>query len=70
MKLIGIVLVVLGALALIYGGFTYIQDVHEAEIGPLELQVKEEETVEIPVWLGAGSIALGLVLALYKPRMS
>jgi TRAP-type C4-dicarboxylate transport system permease small subunit len=52
-------LVVVGILALVYGGFTYTKDTHDAKIGPLELSVKDKEGVNIPLWAGAGAIVIG-----------
>jgi multidrug transporter EmrE-like cation transporter len=62
LKIVGIVLIVAGALGLAYGGFSYTKETHKAEIGPLKLSVKENETVNVPQWLGVGSIVLGVVL--------
>ena len=62
-KIIGIVLIVAGALGLAYGSFTFTKDTHTANIGPLSLSVKEKETVNVPVWAGiAAIVAGGLVL--------
>jgi hypothetical protein len=61
-KIIGIVLIVLGVLGLVYGSFSVTKETHQAKIGPLELSVKEKETVNIPVWAGVGAIALGVIL--------
>ena len=61
-KILAIILVVAGALALAYGGFTYTKETHDAKIGPIELSVKDKETVNIPVWAGVGVLAIGLVL--------
>ena len=61
-RIIGIVLIVAGALGLVYGGFTYTKETHKAKLGPLELTVKDDETVNIPVWAGVGAIVLGGVL--------
>jgi len=62
MRTIGIVLIVAGALALAYGGFSFTRETHQAKIGPIELAVKERETVNIPVWAGLGAVVIGLVL--------
>ncbi len=62
MKMLAIALIVGGALALMYGGFSYTKETHSAKLGPMVLSVAEKETVNIPVWLGAGAIAAGLVL--------
>ena len=61
-KIVGIVLIVAGALALAYGGFSYTKDTHSAKLGPIELKVKEKEQVNVPQWAGLGVIALGVVL--------
>lgn len=34
-KILGVVLIVAGILGLVYGGFTYTEETHEAKIGPL-----------------------------------
>ena len=67
-KIIGIILVVLGVAGLAMGGFSYTKDTHEAKIGPLQLSVKEKETVNVPVWAGIGAIALGVVLLVVPGR--
>lgn len=62
LKLVAVALIIAGALALIYGGFSYPKETQEAKIGPLELTVSERETVNIPVWVGAGAIVAGVIL--------
>jgi hypothetical protein len=61
-KIIGILLIVAGTLALIYGGFSYTKEKHDVKLGPLQFSVAEKETVSVPVWAGAGSIAAGVIL--------
>ena len=61
-NLVGLVLIVLGALALIYGGFSYTKENTAAKLGPLEIKVQEKETVNIPLWAGVGAIVVGGVL--------
>jgi uncharacterized membrane protein len=63
-KMIGVVLIVAGVLGLAYGSFSFTKETHEAKIGPLELQVKDKETVNIPAWAGVGAIVIGAVLLL------
>ncbi len=62
--IVGIVLVALGVVALAYRTFSYTKKTHSARIAGLELALKEKETVEVPVWAGAGAVALGVVLLL------
>lgn len=68
-KLVAVVLIVVGALMLAYGGFSYTKDETAAKIGPLELSVKEKKTVNFPVWAGVGAIVVGgLLLVLGAKR--
>ena len=63
-KMAAVVLIAAGVLALVYGSFTYTKDTHEAKLGPIELSVKDKETVNIPVWAGVGAIVIGGALLL------
>jgi TRAP-type C4-dicarboxylate transport system permease small subunit len=65
LKLVAVTLIAAGVLALVYGSFSYTKDTTAVKIGPLELSVKEKETVNGPVWAGVGAIVVGgLLLAL------
>jgi len=61
-KILGILLIAAGLLALVYGGFSYTKETHEARLGPLEFAVEEKERVNVPVWAGAGAIGVGVLL--------
>ena len=61
-RIAAIVLIVAGILGLVYGGFSYTRETHQAKLGPIELSVKEKETVNIPMWAGVGAIVIGGVL--------
>jgi drug/metabolite transporter (DMT)-like permease len=63
-KIIAVILIIAGVLGLVYGQFTYTKDTHEAKLGPLEIQVKEKETVNVPTWAGIGAITVGVILLL------
>jgi len=63
-KIIGVLLIVAGTLGLIYGGFSYTKDKHDVKLGPLQFSLAEKETVNVPVWAGAGAIAVGVILIL------
>ena len=67
-KIIGIVLIVAGALGLAYGSFSFTKDTHTANIGPIHLSVKEKETVNLPVWAGVAVIVVGGALVLLGGR--
>lgn len=64
MKILAIVLIAAGVFGLIYGSFTYTKETHKADLGPVELSVDEKETIGVPVWAGAGAIAIGSLLLL------
>jgi hypothetical protein len=67
-KIIAIVLIVAGALGLAYGKFSYTKETHEAKVGPIEMSVKDKETVNVPVWAGIGAIVIGAGLLLAGGR--
>jgi hypothetical protein len=67
-KILGLVLIAAGLLGLIYGGFSYTKDSHNVKLGPIELTVKEKESVNVPVWAGAGAIVIGAVLLAFGGR--
>jgi uncharacterized membrane protein len=67
-KMLGIVLIVAGGLGLLYGGFTYTKDTHEAKLGPIELSIKDKETVNIPMWVGVGAIVAGAILLFVRKQ--
>jgi LPXTG-motif cell wall-anchored protein len=58
-KIMAIVLIVAGILGLVYGTFSYTKETHDVKLGPLELSVKEKQTVNIPIWAGVGAIVAG-----------
>jgi hypothetical protein len=69
-KIVAIVLILAGALGLAYGKFTYTKETHDARIGPVELTVKDKETVNVPMWAGIGAIVIGAGLLLAGGRRS
>jgi TRAP-type C4-dicarboxylate transport system permease small subunit len=68
-QLVAIVLIMAGALALAYGGFTYTKDTHKADIGPLHMEVKEREYVNVPMWAGIGAIVIGGALLVLRRKI-
>jgi len=61
-KMLAIALIVAGGLGLVYGSFTYTKDTHEAKLGPIELSIKDTETVNVPVWAGVAALVAGVIL--------
>lgn len=67
-KIVGLVLIVAGLLGLVYGGFSYTKDTHNVKLGPIEFSVKEKQSVNVPVWAGAGAIVIGAALLAFGGR--
>lgn len=66
--LAALVLIALGVLGLVYGGFSYTEDKHDVDLGPIEFSVTEKEHVNVPVWAGVGAIVVGAGLLLTARR--
>ncbi len=62
MRIGGIVLVILGALALGYGGFTYVTRDKVVDAGPVQVTADREKTVWIPPVVGGIAVVGGLLL--------
>ena len=70
LRLVAIALIVGGALGLAYGSFSVNRETHQARVGPIELSVHERQTVNVPVWAGAGAIVLGVFLLVLGGKRS
>ena len=68
--LLGIVLIVLGVLALVYQGFTYTTREKVVDLGPLKITADKEKSIPLPPILGALALAGGVVLVFVVVRMS
>jgi TRAP-type C4-dicarboxylate transport system permease small subunit len=68
LKIVALLLIAAGIVGLVYGGITYTKTTHDAKIGPIELSVKDKETINIPVWAGVGAIVVGGVLLFVRPK--
>ncbi len=67
-KLLAIVFIGAGIMGLIYGGFSFTKETHEAELGPLSMSIDEKEYVSVPVWAGIASIVVGTGLLLMRKQ--
>lgn len=70
MRIIGIILIVLGLLGFVFGGITFTQEKEVADLGPLDVETEETQTVPItPVASGAAVVAgIALVFAGSRKR--
>jgi uncharacterized membrane protein YidH (DUF202 family) len=67
-RLVGTILVIVGILALIYGSFSYTRTTHDTQIGPVEVQVRDRERVDIPLWAGVAVAVCGAALLISQPQ--
>ncbi len=68
MRVLAILLIVAGLLALIYGGFSYVKHRDTADVGPVHISVQDRQRVDIPPVLGGLALAAGVVLLLTGSR--
>lgn len=70
MKIAGIVLIVIGVIALIYGGITYTTHKKVIDLGPIQAEKKETHSIPLPPVLGVLAIVGGGAMLVLggKPR--
>jgi hypothetical protein len=68
--LVGLVLVVLGAIGVAYGGIKYSRQREVARVGPVQLTTREEHTIPISPILGGVAIIAGAALIIAVRRAS
>lgn len=68
--LVGVVLIIVGVLALAYQGITYTTREKVIDLGPLKASVDKEKTIPLPPILGALALAGGVVLVIVGARKS
>jgi len=68
MRLLGIILIVLGAVGLVYGGITYTKRRDTMHLGPFSATVREKETFAIPPLVSGVVLAAGVALVIVGAR--
>jgi TRAP-type C4-dicarboxylate transport system permease small subunit len=61
-KIAAMALIIIGALGLAYGGFSYTKDTHTADVGTLHVSLDEQQHVNVPAWAGVAAIVIGGLL--------
>jgi hypothetical protein len=61
-RIAGIILLVLGIAGFFTGGFSFTKNTTQAQLGPIKLQVQEQESVTVPQWLSLGAMVIGGIL--------
>ena len=68
LTIVGIVLIILGVVALAYQGISYTTTEKVVDIGPLKVEAKREKTIPLPPVLGGVAVAAGVVLLIVGAR--
>ena len=56
---VAVLLILAGLFGLAYGQFTYARETHDAQIGPVDIQIREREQVDVPTWVSIACVAIG-----------
>lgn len=67
---VGIVLIVIGVVALVYQGITYTTREKILEIGPVAVSQETKRTIPLPPLLGGLALAGGIVLVIVGAKQS
>ena len=68
MRLIGIMLIVLGAVALLFQGITYTKRRESVRLGPATITAEQKETIPLPPILGGAALVAGIALLVAGSR--
>jgi uncharacterized membrane protein len=66
--IVGIILIVIGIIALAYGGFTYTKHEKVLDLGPIQATAEHKETVPFPPILGGLCLVGGVILVIVGNR--
>jgi uncharacterized membrane protein len=68
--IIGIVLIIIGVIALVWGGITYTKREKVLDIGPIQATAEKQKTIPFPPMLGGICLVGGIVLVIVGSRKS
>ena len=68
MRIAGIILIVLGAIGLLYGGFSYTRRRDTVRLGPMSATIEQRESVPVPPILGGIAVIAGIALLVMSRR--
>ena len=66
--LVGLILIVLGAVGLIYGGITYTRSRETVDLGPLQVTAEKKETIPLPPIVGGIFLLAGVAIVIGTRR--
>ena len=70
MRILGAILVVVGVLALVYGGIRYTKQEKVIDVGPIEASVEHKKTIPLPPLAGAAAVVAGIILISRRERVA
>ena len=70
MKIAGVILMLVGVAALIYGGFSYTTHKKAVDMGPVQIDRAQHHDVPVPPLMGVAFLAGGGVLLYFGARGS
>ena len=68
MKIFGIILIAAGILMLVFRGFNFTQEKKVADIGPLEINKKENKSVAWPMYAGVVAVIAGVAVVIFSGK--
>jgi hypothetical protein len=68
MKIVGVLLIAIGIVALAYGGITYTTREKVLDVGPIEATAERQKTIPLPPLLGGLAVAGGVALLIAGSR--
>ena len=68
LTVVGVILIVIGIVALAYQGITYTTSEKVVDLGPLKVEAQREKTVPLPTIAGAAALVAGIVLVVVSVR--
>lgn len=66
--IVGIILIILGVVALAYQGITYTTKDKVVDLGPLKVEAKHDKTIPLPPVVGIAALVGGVVLVAVSAR--
>ena len=66
--IIGLILIVIGIIALVYGGITYTKREKVLDLGPIQAIAEKQKTIQFPPVLGGICLVGGIVLVIVGSR--
>ena len=68
LAIVGILLIILGVVALAYQGFTYTTKEKVIDVGPVKVEAEKHKTVPLPPVLGVVALLGGVILLVASAR--